>query len=81
MRNRRGKRYCLAAITALFFLLATSPAVDAQQSFRQFDRKMVATPAELFEALARKTPSKKWRRRGIVQKADAGVRTAAGDAK
>ncbi len=50
-------RICLNAVAIACLLLATGSAAIAQQSFRQFDRKMIATPAELFEALSQLNPT------------------------
>jgi hypothetical protein len=43
---------CLIVLTVGVFWSTSSPVANAQDNFREFDRKMVATPAELFEALS-----------------------------
>lgn len=44
-------------VVAGFAVFATPPWAMAQDNFREFERRMVVTPAELFEALATLQPS------------------------
>ena len=57
MNNGIWKKICLSAVVGLFLFLSASQSF-AQDSFREFDRKMVVTPAELFERLSSMHPSK-----------------------
>ncbi len=58
MKNGVRKTLCLISFAASVFVFTSSPVADAQDSFREFDRKLVATPAELFEALSTFQPPK-----------------------
>jgi hypothetical protein len=57
MRKRTLKNIVPIAISLSFVFAAFVADSKAQDAFREFDRKMVATPAELFEALSTFQPA------------------------
>ncbi|QEG24363.1 hypothetical protein [Mariniblastus fucicola] len=57
MKSGIWKKICLGVLLTALTVLATRPAI-AQDSFREFDRKLVATPAELYDALSWLHPQK-----------------------
>ena len=58
MNNGIWKKICLSVAVAGLSILLPDPQLFSQDSFREFDRKLVATPAELYDALSALHPSK-----------------------
>ena len=57
MKSDVWKKLSLIIITAGFAIFTSLSLVNAQDNFREFDRRMVPTPSELFEHLSSLQPS------------------------
>ena len=58
MKSDVWKKLCAVILTAGFAIFTSLSLANAQDGFREFDRRMVATPAELFESLSSLKSSK-----------------------